>query len=45
MDTIKSAVGMAKKEQEGQEPVSGKQGEGNPAEPFDQGNKEGELLR
>ena len=41
MDAIKSAVGLGKKDQEGQEPVSGLKGEGTAVEPFDQGNQEG----
>ena len=39
MNTIKSAVGMGKKDEEGQEPVSGEKGEGTTAEPFDAGNQ------
>jgi len=39
MDAIKSAVGLGKTTQEGQEPVSGQQGEGTAAQPFDQGNE------
>lgn len=41
METIKSAVGLGKKEQEGQEPVSGEKGAGTAVEPYDAGNKEG----
>lgn len=40
MEAIKSAVGLGKKDQEGQEPVSGVKGEGTAAEPFDAGNQE-----
>ncbi|EMC98381.1 hypothetical protein BAUCODRAFT_32413 [Baudoinia panamericana UAMH 10762] len=40
MNTLKSIVGLGKKEQEGQEPVSGVQGEGNAVEPYDAGNSE-----
>ncbi|KAK5122045.1 hypothetical protein LTR85_004291 [Meristemomyces frigidus] len=40
MDTIKNAVGLGKESQEGQEPVSGQQGEGTAVEPFDAGNQE-----
>lgn len=31
------------KQQSGQEPVSGKQGQGTADKPFDQGNQDGEL--
>lgn len=41
MDKLKSAVGIDKKDQEGQEPVSGATGEGTTAEPFDAGNQAG----
>lgn len=43
METIKSALGMSKQEQSGQEPVSGQTGAGDGIEPYDQGNKEGAL--
>ncbi|KAK5698643.1 hypothetical protein LTR97_006290 [Elasticomyces elasticus] len=39
MDAIKSVVGLGKKEQEGQEPVSGVKGEGSAAQPYDAGNE------
>ncbi|KAK4553917.1 hypothetical protein LTR86_009092 [Recurvomyces mirabilis] len=38
METLKAVVGLGKKEQEGQEPVSGVQGEGSGVEPYDAGN-------
>jgi hypothetical protein len=38
MDTVKSAVGLGKKEEAGEEPVSGEKGEGTTAQPFDAGN-------
>ena len=38
METLKSVGGLGKKEQEGQEPVSGVQGEGSGVEPYDAGN-------
>ncbi|KAK5681911.1 hypothetical protein LTS10_006445 [Elasticomyces elasticus] len=40
MDAIKSVVGLGKKEQEGQEPVSGVKGEGSAAQPYDAGNED-----
>ncbi|KAK3680218.1 hypothetical protein LTR78_000596 [Recurvomyces mirabilis] len=44
METLKAVVGFGKKEQEGQEPVSGVQGEGSGVEPYDAGNSaESEL--
>ncbi|TKA80089.1 hypothetical protein B0A55_02465 [Friedmanniomyces simplex] len=42
MEAIKSAVGFGKKEQEGQEPVSGVKGEGTAGEPYDSGNQQGD---
>jgi hypothetical protein len=41
METLKSVVGLSKKTQEGQEPVSGVKGDGNAVEPYDAGNQEG----
>jgi len=38
METIKSAIGLGQKSQEGQEPASGQQGAGTAGEPYDQGN-------
>jgi hypothetical protein len=38
METVKSAVGLGKKEHADEEPVSGETGEGTTAEPFDAGN-------
>ena len=43
MDTLKGAVGLGKKDQEGSEPVSGEKGEGTTAEPFDAGNKQAQA--
>ncbi|KAK1035887.1 hypothetical protein LTS16_014153 [Friedmanniomyces endolithicus] len=40
MDALKAAVGLGKKEQSGQEPVSGVKGSGTAAEPYDSGNQE-----
>ncbi|KAK3653860.1 hypothetical protein LTR56_004270 [Elasticomyces elasticus] len=40
MEAIKSVVGLGKKEQEGQEPVSGVKGEGSAAQPYDAGNED-----
>ncbi|KAK3069968.1 hypothetical protein LTR53_011277 [Teratosphaeriaceae sp. CCFEE 6253] len=42
MDALKAVVGSGKKEQEGQEPISGVQGEGTAVEPFDSGNQQGD---
>jgi len=39
MEALKSVVGLGKKEQEGQEPVSGVKGEGTAVEPYDSGNQ------
>ncbi|KAF2767706.1 hypothetical protein EJ03DRAFT_352766 [Teratosphaeria nubilosa] len=41
-ETIKSALGLDSKTQEGQEPVAGQQGAGDAFEPYDQGNREGD---
>ncbi|KAK3703913.1 hypothetical protein LTR37_014131 [Vermiconidia calcicola] len=40
MNALKNAVGVGKKDKEGDEPVSGEQGEGTTAAPFDGGNRE-----
>ncbi|KAK1061914.1 hypothetical protein LTR74_010706 [Friedmanniomyces endolithicus] len=40
MEALKAAVGLGKKEQSGQEPVSGVKGTGTAAEPYDSGNQE-----
>ncbi|KAK0863978.1 hypothetical protein LTS02_006220 [Friedmanniomyces endolithicus] len=40
MEALKAAVGLGKKEQSGQEPVSGMKGTGTAAEPYDSGNQE-----
>lgn len=42
METVKHAVGLdTPEQQQGQEPVSGEQGQGTATDPFDAGNKEG----
>jgi len=41
MEALEAAVGLGKKEQSGQEPVSGMKGTGTAAEPYDSGNQEG----
>ena len=44
METLKSVIGLGKTEpaaDESSEPVSGQQGEGTAAQPFDAGNNEG----
>lgn len=38
MEAVKSAVGLGKKDEAGEEPVSGETGEGTTAAPFDAGN-------
>ena len=42
METVKSVLGFGKTEQQGQEPISGQQGSGTVAEPYDAGNQVGE---
>lgn len=44
METVKNAVGLGKESQQGEEPVSGQQGEGTAVKPFDAGNQEGTHL-
>lgn len=41
MDKVKEVIGLEKKDQEGQEPVSGKQGDTAAGQPFDAGNSKG----
>ncbi|TKA44830.1 hypothetical protein B0A54_03120 [Friedmanniomyces endolithicus] len=40
MEALKAAVGLGKKEQSGQEPISAMKGTGTAAEPYDSGNQE-----
>lgn len=44
MNTLKKVVGGgSKKEEAGQEPVSGAQGQGTVGQPYDAGNQHGKL--
>lgn len=41
MEKVKETLGLDKKDQEGQEPVSGQQGDSAAGQPFDAGNSKG----